>query len=98
MTIYQGSVTTSLSSETEGVHWRESRMVSSDLLSPDGTAIGLSAGAQDLVIAWWNASGDILLAFQQFGEDELMIWSNPINVSKSPIAKSLHQQVPLGGH
>src|SRR4030042_3305910 len=96
MTIYQGSVTTSLSSETEGVHWRVSRMVSSDLLSPDGTAIGLAAGPQDLVIAWSNASGDILHAFQLSGEDELIIWSDPINVSNSPLAKSLHPQVALG--
>lgn len=96
MTIYPGSVTTSLNSETVGVHWQESEMVSSDLLSQGGTAIGLAADPQDLVTTWSNGSGEILLTFQHYEADEITMWTSPINVSISPLVESIHPQVALG--
>ena len=96
VTIYQGSVTTSLSSKTDSVHWQESRMMTSDLLPQGRTTLGLAVGPKDLVTTWSNGSGEILLTSQQPGADEIAIWNAPINVSMSPQVESIHPQVALG--
>ena len=96
VTIFPGSITTSLSSKTEGVHWQDSQMISSDLYSQDGTNLGIATGGDDLVTVWSNGIGEILVTFQQSRTDELNIWSSPVNVSMSLLDKSIHPQVALG--
>ncbi len=96
LTIYPGSLTTSLGSPTQGIHWQASHQISSDLLTNDGTALGLSAGPQGLVVTWSNSTGEILLASQKSGAEALTVWSGPVDVSKSPQTASLHSQAALG--
>ena len=92
----QGSVTTNLSNPTEGVHWQESHVISTDVSAQDGTTLGLAAGPQAMVTTWSNDSGEILLAFRQSVEDGLTIWNGPITVSNSLQNASVHPQVALG--
>ena len=96
VTIYPGSITTSLSSKTEGVHWQESQIISSDFALHDGTTVGIAAGVDDQVTGWSNGIGEILISLQQSKVDELNVWSSPINVSKSPSDISVHPQITLG--
>lgn len=96
LTIYPGSLTTSLGSPTQGIHWQASHQISSDLLSEGGNILGLAAGPKGLVTAWSNGAGEILLASQQSGAEDLTLWSGPLTVSSSPQVASLHSQVALG--
>jgi len=95
MTVYPGNLTTSLNSETVGVSWQESKLVSSDLIRTDNTTIGLSVSSKDQIIVWSNESGEILFTNQQFNTDSQTIWGTPINVSTSPNNQSVHPQVAL---
>jgi hypothetical protein len=96
LTIYPGSLTTSLSSPTQGIHWQESQKVSSDISSSDETIIGLAVSSKEFVTSWSNSAGEILLAFQQSGAEDLTVLIGPVDVSKSPQAESLHSQAALG--
>jgi len=97
VTVYPGKLTTSLNSETVGVHWQESKRISSDLLPNDDTSIGLSVSPQYQMIVWTNESGEILVANQQFNLDKQAFWSDPINASMSPRDQSVHPQVAVRG-
>ncbi len=96
VTKYPGSVTTNLSNPTEGVHWQESQVISTDISTQDGTTLGLAAGPQAMATTWSNSSGEIQLVFQQFTVEGFMISSVSFNVSKSSQEKSQHPQVALG--
>lgn len=96
VTIYPGNLTTSLSSKTEGIHWQESQIISSDLPLQGGTTVGIAISVDDPVTVWSNGIGEILISFQHSRVDGLNVWSRPINVSKSPTNISVHPQVILG--
>ena len=95
VTVYPGNITTSLISETVGVQWSEYSRVSTDLPLSDNLSVDLSVSPQDTTIVWQNEAGDILLAYQQTKTDGGVMWSDPSNVSMSPLRQSVHPQVAL---
>jgi phosphatidylserine/phosphatidylglycerophosphate/cardiolipin synthase-like enzyme len=96
VTVYPGNITTSLILKTEGVRWNASQLISSDLLSHGNPTVGIAAKENDLVAVWSNGIGEILIAYQNSSNSGQVIWSDPVNISKSPAEISVNPQVALG--
>lgn len=96
VTKYPGSVTTNLKNLTQGVHWQESQVISSDVSSQDGTTLGLAAGPQIMAATWSNGSRQIMLASQLSTAEGSMAWSGPVVVSINQRGTSKNPQLVLG--
>jgi phosphatidylserine/phosphatidylglycerophosphate/cardiolipin synthase-like enzyme len=96
VTIYPGSTTTNLSNPTQGIHWLDSQVISTDIAPQEWTTLGLAAGPQVMAATWSNGSGEILLSYQQSTADGSTVWNVPINVSQDPKEPSRNPQLVLG--
>ena len=96
VTKYPGSVTTNLTNPTQGIHWQEPHVISTDIATQDGTTLGMAVRSKILAATWSNGAGEIVLALKQSLEGSSAIWSGPIIVSNNPQKTALHPQVVLG--
>jgi phosphatidylserine/phosphatidylglycerophosphate/cardiolipin synthase-like enzyme/MFS family permease len=96
VTKYTGSVTTNLTNPTQGIQWQESRIISNDVSTKDGSSVDISANPSDTALTWSNSSGEIHMAFLQVPSEGSIILSGPYNVSQGSLQNSMHPQVVLG--
>ncbi|MFO7683807.1 MAG: hypothetical protein R6X34_27570 [Chloroflexota bacterium] len=81
ITIHQGSIRTSLTPVTEGVHWQDvSRLTE---IQPDEASVGLAAGAAGQVLVWSGAD-DVF--YSNWPDAPVNVSNTPQNTSHQPQA------------
>lgn len=94
ITLYQGSTRTSLVPITEGVHWQEHQTAAFTQDIPDDTVPDLAVASGGGFVVWSGQAGEVLFSYQQTGSPNTS-WSDPMNISNSPQAESIHPQIAV---
>jgi hypothetical protein len=96
VSVYQGNVTTSLTSSTDSVGWQDPIIVSDKVNSLNFTDLGLASAVNQFALVWVNGSIEIEYAYENNGQASLPAWNLPASVSEKTEAGSYQPQVALG--
>ena len=99
VTIHTGTTTTSLDSETQGVHWYPPAPVTANIADPGVYPPGLDAGVDGTLAASWvidqDGQREVVYAYQLSEATGSLAWSNAIRVSNSAEGAPDHPQLAL---
>jgi hypothetical protein len=96
LTIQPASLSTQLSMETVGVHWKDEVALSRNLSSDNDAAYSTSANIDGLTAAVWMEEisdvSEIFISDRNLANDE---WSSPVSVSGNTEFRALHPEVTV---
>lgn len=98
ISIFKGTTTVSLGSETVGVHWGSPQVIAPTTGAPEAGAPGLAAGPGVVAAAWIQASSgsdQVAYAFQDDQAGSPAAWSAPAPVSDSGEGSAAHPQLAV---